>query len=222
MVLATLSTPKAAKPKPTKGMRLKKVKKPKTKGICPQCAFIFRGTPEHYPHCSKEIPVIVFRKNKTERQMYKEALDSLCRLITIWRDGCTCVLADVDGSKCSQVSNWGHVIPQGGGAFLVYELSNSFRQCSSHNKIHDDVNPLIYTEWYSGKWGRRALAMLNQAQIDNRNIDYDTADLRNMVITYSDLYDMRFSFSSSTIADKVEAGFYGSIIREAWINEGRI
>ena len=144
----------------------KKPKKPKTKGICPQCAFIFRGTPEHYPHCSKEIPVIVFRKNKTERQMYKEALDSLCQLITIWRDGCTCVLSEVDGSKCSHVSNWGHVIPQGGSAFLVYELSNSFRQCASHNKIHDDVNPLIYTEWYSAKWGRRALAMLNKAQIE--------------------------------------------------------
>lgn len=156
--------------------------------------------------------------------MYKEALDSLCRLITIWRDGCTCVLADVDGGKCSQVSNWGHVIPQGGSAFLVYELSNSFRQCSSHNKIHDDVNPLIYSEWYAAKWGKRALAMLSQAQIDHRDNenDYSTADLRNMVITYSDLYDMRYSFSSSTIQDKVEAGFYGSIIREAWIKEGRI
>jgi len=151
--------------------------------------------------------------------MYKEALDSLCRLITIWRDGCTCVLSEVDGSKCSNVSQWGHVIPQGGSAYLVYELSNSFRQCSSHNKIHDDVNPLIYPDWYAGKWGSRALRMLKDAQ---RHDDYQTAELRDMVITYSDLYDMRFSFSSSTITDRVEAGFYGSIIREAWIKEGRI
>ena len=154
--------------------------------------------------------------------MYKEALDSLCRLITTWRDGCTCVLANVDGSKCSHISQWGHVVPQGGSAFLIYELSNSFRQCSSHNKIHDDANPLIYTEWYRGKWGHRALEMLKQAQIDNRNFDYDTADLRNMVIEYSDLYDMRFSFSTATLEDKVEAGFYGKLIREAWIKDGRI
>ena len=151
--------------------------------------------------------------------MYKEALDSLCRLITTWRDGCTCVLSEVDGGKCSNVSQWGHVIPQGGSAYLVYELSNSFRQCSSHNKIHDDVNPLIYPDWYANKWGSRALKMLKDAQ---RHDDYETAELRDMVITYSDLYDMRFSFSSSTLADKVEAGFYGSIIREAWIKEGRI
>ena len=61
--------------------------------------------------------------------------------------------------------------------------------------------------------------MLKDAQ---RHEDYETAELRDMVITYSDLYDMRFSFSSSTITDRVEAGFYGSIIREAWIKEGRI
>lgn len=218
-MLNTLPHPK---PKPTKGMRLKAKKKPKTKGICPQCAFIFRGQEEHYPHCQKEIPVIKTIKNKDDRWLYKVALDSLCRLITTWRDGCTCVLVDIDGGKCSHVSNWGHVIPQGGSAFLVYELSNSFRQCSSHNKIHDKINPLIYTEWYGKIWGRRALAMLNQAQLDNRNFDYDTADLRNMVITYSDLYDMRHSFSSSTIEDRVQAGYYGSIIREAWIKEGRI
>jgi len=217
MASTLISRPTLSKPKPTKKDRPKKAKP--TKGICPQCAYIFRGTPEHYPHCQKEIPVIVFRKNKTDRQMYKEALDSLCRLITTWRDGCTCVLSEVDGGKCSNVSQWGHVIPQGGSAYLVYELSNSFRQCSSHNKIHDDVNPLIYPDWYANKWGSRALKMLKDAQ---RHEDYETAELRDMVITYSDLYDMRFSFSSSTLADKVEAGFYGSIIREAWIKEGRI
>ncbi len=208
------------KPKPMKAKAKKKT--PKVKGICPECAFIFRGTPDHYPFCGRQLPVIVFRKNKTDRQLYKEALDSLCRLITTWRDGCTCVLADVDGGKCSNQSQWGHVIPQGGSAYLVYELSNSFRQCSSHNKIHDDVNPLIYPSWYKSRFGGLALEMLKQAQIDNRNKDYDTEDLRNMVIAYFDLYDMRFSFSSSTTQDKVIAGYYGSIIYEAWIKEGKI
>lgn len=210
-----------AKPKPTKATR-KKSSKPKTKGICPQCAFIFRGKPEHYPHCGQELAPIVFRVNKTDRQLYQEALDQLCRLITTWRDGCTCVLSSVDGAKCSAQSQWGHVIPQGGSAMLVYELSNSFRQCSAHNKIHDKVNPMIYFDWYSETFGHRALKMLKNAQIQFRGVGHSEADLRNMVIAYFDLYDMRFSFSTATTQDKVEAGYYGQVIREAWIKEGKI
>ena len=217
-MLNTLPHPK---PKPTKGMRLKAKKKPKTKGICPQCAFIFRGTPEHYPHCSKEIPVIVFRKNKTDRQLYKEALDSLCRLTTIWRDGCKCVLSSSGGVQCGHQSHWGHVIPQGRSAFLVYELSNSFRQCDNHNNLHRFVQATYY-DWYQARWGRLAYKTLVETWEANKGIDYSTAELKDMVIAYSDLYDMRHSFSSSTLEDRVQAGFYGSIIREAWIKEGKI
>lgn len=208
-------------PKPTKADRPKK-SKPKSKGICPQCGFIFQGAEQHFPHCQREIKVKVFYKNKTKKQMYEAALYQLCRLIAEWRDGCTCVLADVDGKACSIVPNWGHVIPQGGSAFLVYEPSNWFRQCSAHNIIHDKVNPLIYTEWYAATWGRQALQMLKQAQIDNRNHGLNEMDLWNKLIELSDLYDLRHGFSSSSIAEKVEAGFYGTIIREAWIKEGRI
>ncbi len=210
-----------AKPKPTKADRPKKSKNHK-RGICPQCGYIWQTTPEHYPHCPKELDQIAFIKPKTKTQMYKAALDRLCQLITTWRDGCKCVLEDVDGVHCGSVSQWGHVIPQNNGAFLVYELSNSFRQCDSHNLIHDKRNPDLYFSWYASKWGHKAKDMLNKAWRENVGIQWNETDYWNRLIELSDLYDMRYSFGSASLEDKIEAGFYGTIIRDAWIKEGKI
>ena len=209
-----------AAPKPPKKA---KGKKPKSKGICPQCGFIFRGrTAEHFQHCQKDMSPIIFIKNKTDKQMYEAACDLICRLLVEWRDGLTCVLVNVDGKVCSPVPNWGHVIPQNGSASLVYELSNSFRQCSSHNMIHDKANPEIYLEWYRSTWGALALRMLKQSQIDNRGLHLNDGQLREKLNELNELYDMRWSFGTASLEEKVQAGFYGNIIREAWTKEGRI
>ena len=207
-----------AKPKPQKQAKKKKSKKV----ICIHCGFIASGTPEHFPHCLDQSYTVGFLKSKTKTQMYKSALDRLCQMITTWRDGCKCVLEDTDGGHCGDVSQWGHVIPQNNGAFLVYELSNSFRQCNNHNLIHDKKNPDLYLSWYARKWGQRAKDMLNQAWSDNIGIQWNETDYFDKLVELSELYDMRFSFGSASLEDKVQAGFYGSIIREAWIKDGRI
>ncbi len=154
--------------------------------------------------------------------MYEAACDLLCKMVIEWRDGVTCVLADVDGSACSIIPNWGHVIPQGGSAFLVYELSNSFRQCSAHNLIHDKVNPEIYLGWYGQKWGKLARTMLKDSQIEHRNQGFGVSDLKDKLGDLNVLYDLRFSFSGSSIEQLVEAGYYGEIIQGAWVKEGKI
>ena len=127
----------------------------------------------------------------------------------------------IHGSGCGQISQWGHVIPQGQSAWLVYELSNSFRQSNSCNTIHARINA-PYFDWYEETWGRLAFRMLKDEWKKYKGIDYSTAELRDMVISYFDLYDMRHSFSTSTKGEKIEAGYYGNIIKEAWIKEGRI
>ncbi len=210
------------KPAP-KPVRKPKGKKFKGKTICIQCGFIVRGSKgEHFPHCPQEFGTITVRTGKTDKQMREMACDELCRRIVEWRDGCICVLSGIDGAKCSQVPNWGHVIPQGGSAYLVYELSNSFRQCSAHNIIHAQINPLLYGKWYREKWGKTAYDMLEAAQRENTGKHLNAEDLHNTLVELSDLYDLRWTFSVATLEDKVEAGFYGHIIREAWIKEGRI
>lgn len=210
------SAPKPARP--PKGKKRKKI------GICPQCGYIWETTPDHFLHCQKELSQVVFitPPKKTKKQMYEAACDQLCRMIVEWRDGCICVLVGIDGGKCSTIPNWGHVIPQNGSAYLVYNLSNSFRQCSAHNIIHAQVNPLLYPQWYGMKFGNRAKEMLSQAQIDHRNEGLNENELFSKLVELSDLYDMRHSFGTATLEEKVEAGFYGDIIREAWIKDGRI
>ena len=154
--------------------------------------------------------------------MYESALDVICRAFVEWRDGVICVLSDVDGAACSTIPNWSHVIPQGGSAVLVYEPSNWFRGCSAHNIIHDKVNPEIYLEWYRDTFGSLALRMLKQAQIDNRGKHLNDSQLFDRLNELNEFYSMRYSFGSATKEEKVIAGYYGSIIREAWIKEGRI
>ncbi len=200
-------------PKPTKKP---KPKTPKGKSICVECGEIWRGKNEvHEPGCRNSIRAISFRNNKTDKQMYEAALDHMCRLITTWRDGCTCVIND---SYCNDVSNWGHVVPQGRNAYLIYELSNSFRQCAKHNELHRGVQ-YPYLEWYRRTWGNLAEKMLEEARVQHKG-GRNAQELFELLLEYVKLWSYRYF--ANTIEEKVKNGYYGDIIREAWIKEGRI
>lgn len=160
------------------------------------------------------------RKQKTNRQKLMAELSDLCRKITTWRDGCTCVLVDVDGGRCNNVSQWGHVIAQGGSGFLKHSLSNSFRQCGSHNKIHNN-NPAIYLNWYRHKFGNLAFDLLTEASKKTYH-KFAVPELWETRDFYRTIYDQRFVMNGASLAELIEAGYYGDIIREAWVKEGRI
>lgn len=205
------------KPKPVKQAR-KKNPRPVI-GICPSCGEISKKTDFIHRHdCSGEIGVIYFGKKQTETQMIKAALDELMRQITIWRDGCLCV---INTHECRGVSQWGHVYPQGANAHLVYELSNSFRQCAGHNLLHRSVQA-PYFLWFQRTFGRHAFDMLEDERLAHPRCEYNVVDYRGMVDDLIELYSSRFSYGNSSMAEKIAAGFYGSIIREAWIKDGRI
>lgn len=161
------------------------------------------------------------RKKKTNRQKLIIELSNLMRELTTWRDGCICVLSEVDGGRCSEVSQWGHVIPQGGSGYLKHSLSNSFRQCSSHNKIHDKINPLLYINWYRHKFGSLATDMLDEASKKTYHI-FSIQDLIDMRDNLKQLIENRYSMNGASLAELVDAGYYGEIIREAWIKEAKI
>lgn len=195
----------------------RKAPKPKTKSICVECGEIWRG-PEamHLPLCSNSIRVIRFNKvNKTDKQMYEAALDHICRLITEWRDGCMCV---IHGEGCGEYSQWGHVIPQGANAYLVYELSNSFRQSDKCNLVHKIVQA-PYFDWYKATWGLRAYEMLKEAWQTQKG---GQKNLPQLLMQYVELYENRHNFSLTSREELVAAGYYGEIIKEAWIKDGRI
>lgn len=208
------------KPKPLKVIRPKKRKsKNHVHGICPQCGYIFHARqPEHYSTCPREIPVIMVKKNQTERQLVCMALDQLCRLITEWRDGLGCVLRDE--GNCSQGSQWGHVIPQGSSSYLIYELGNSFRQCPTHNLTHRFIQ-LPYFMWYQKTFGELSLSALKEEWQSHPSHKFGIMELYEKLKRLNELYSSRH-FVDLDIENLVSKGYYGDIIREAWIKSGRI
>ena len=50
---------------------------------------------------------------------------------------------------------------------------------------------------------------------------FSITDLREMRDTYKELLENVHVMSLASFEDKVEAGFYGNIIREAWVKDGR-
>ena len=160
------------------------------------------------------------KKVKTNRQKLILEISDLCRKLTTWRDGCICVLCEVDGGRCNDVSQWGHVIPQGASGYLKHNLSNSFRQCGSHNIIHK-TNQAIYLNWYRRKFGNLAFEMLTEASKKTYH-KFTVPDLWQMRDELKKLVDNTYLMAGTDIAGLVFEGYYGSIIREAWIKEGRI
>lgn len=214
----TLKDIRLGKKKPVKT----KKNRPHVHGICPQCGTIFHGTKsEHADDCGKEIPAIMVRKRQTDRQLLCMALDELCRLITTCRDGCNCVLAETDGQRCSGGSQWGHVVPQGSSSYLIYNLSNSFRQCESHNGIHRFVQ-LTFHLWYKNTFGELALDLLEKTQRENPSYKPSIPDLKDKLSLLNYLYENRYYLTNTSMEGKVGALYYGDIIRDAWVKEGRI
>ena len=160
------------------------------------------------------------KSKKTPRQLLILELSDLCRKITIWRDGCNCVLSDTDGARCNDVSQWGHVIPQGASGYLKHNLSNSFRQCGSHNTIHK-YSQIVYLDWFRQTFGNRAFEMLKEASLKTYH-QFSILDLRELRDSYKELLQNTAVMSLSSFEDKVEAGYYGNIIRDAWIKDARI
>ena len=219
-MLAQIKTTAIPKTKPTKANRPKRTIK-KITSICVDCGSWWRGGKafeEHDPECRHELPVITKNSRKTERQMYQEALDDICRKITTWRDGVMCV---IHGDGCGQRSEWGHVIPQGSCSFLVYELSNSFRQSDTCNQIHRFVQAPYYN-WYEAKFGSRAYKMLIEAWETAPNGGLSTQGLIELLPVYVEMYHNRYSMNGASLAELIAAGYYGEIIREAWVKDGRI
>lgn len=208
------------KPKPVRDSRKKKPVKRIT-SVCVDCGAWWRGGSSgeyHLPDCEGELPIIVKHEHKTELQMVEIALEELCKLITIWRDGVMCVIHD---GNCGTQSHLGHVIPRAKSRYLKYSFSNVFRQSDKCNELHRFVQHPYY-RWYEGKFGRKALDMLEEARLNAPKDGYSTVELWDFRAEYAMMYHNRHSYPVHDTAELVKDGYYGTVIRDAWIKEGRI
>jgi hypothetical protein len=179
---------------------------------------IFVGKPQHKPECSQELKVVIARKYHGETWFLEEALDVLCKLISVWRDGCICV---INTPECRGGSQWAHVVPQGKSSYLKHELGNSFRNCEGHNNLHRFVQT-PYLKWFKETFGTAAWIALDQARIDHPTYKWTAEEMRERLTKYNFLFGNRFAHAGDTLPELVASGYYGEIIEAVWIKEGRI
>jgi hypothetical protein len=162
------------------------------------------------------------KRNVLTRKQVVVEIELIHHEIVHWRDGLQCVLRNVDGRHCGGGPQWGHVIPQGQSAFLKWNLSNVFDQCRDHNGIHTR-DQSTYHDWYVQTFGANAFDKLTTAKLLNQNgHKFYMDDLTEILYDLRELFNRRFEFTNATMEDLVSAGFYGPIIKAAWIEDGRL
>ena len=171
---------------------------------------------ERKPRKAKVIP----RRKQLEQQ-----LEAIVKLIVFWRDGCQCVEHEIDGGRCGGKLNWGHFIPRSRSKYLKYDLA-TFVQCDSHNLIHDSRKTgggdPIFGLSFVQTFGVAALEALSKAQREHIDGKVQTIlELEELLTHYDDLYQCQY-FVNTDIPSRIAAGYYGEIIKNAWIKEGRI
>ena len=126
----------------------------------------------------------------------------------------------MDGQKCREGVQWGHVVPQGKSPKLVYDLGNVFPQCPNHNLMHYRKDPM-YNNWYTVQWGETAFNDLCMFLRENTGKKYSLVDLEEMICKYEKMLEEK-NYVNHNTKELVSKGYYGEIIRNAWMKDGKI
>lgn len=154
------------------------------------------------------------------RKVILGQIEAIVRQIVFWRDGMQCVEVEIDGVRCGGSLQWGHFIARQQSGWLKYDLA-TFCQCRNHNNLHDKGAQTMHV-WFVEKFGTGAQAALELAAREHANgKQRPIYELEEMLAHYDALYDAHFSVTAE-LSELVEKGYYGQIIRDAWIKEGRL
>jgi len=161
------------------------------------------------------------KKYLTPRQRMEVKLEDMCKQIVHWRDGLECLDVNLDGSRCGGGIQFGHVIPRKQSYWLKYSLSNVGDQCRNHNGMHDRGDP-IHIMAFEAKFGKQSLIALRETAKEHAPGKQPMTEMEEMLSELSRLYEERFAHGTDTLAELVEAGYYGEIVKDVWTKEGRI
>jgi len=165
------------------------------------------------------------RKHKAKvmprRKQLAQQIEDIVRLIVFWRDGSECIEKELDGVRCGGCLQWGHYIPRQQSRWLKYDLGNSFPQCRNHNNLHDKGAQTMGV-WFGATFGTPAALAMEAERDAHRNKPQKTIpELEEMLTHYDDLYQRRY-FVDTDIPSRIAAGYYGDVIKNTWIKEGRL
>lgn len=160
------------------------------------------------------------KRTKPRRKILEQQLEAVVKLIVFWRDGAECVERHIDGARCGGGIQWGHYIPRQQSRWLKYNLA-TFAQCRNHNNLHDKGAQTMGV-WFCDTFGTEAAKALELERAAHRGQPQQTIqELEEMLAHYDELYQNRY-FVELTLERLVAAGYYGEVIKSAWIMDGRI
>ena len=157
---------------------------------------------------------------KPRRKILEMQLEAMVKQIVFWRDGSECVERGIDGGRCNSVLQWGHFIPRHQSRHLKYDLA-TFCQCGSHNYLHDKGAQTMGV-WFTQTFGATAAFEIDRIAREHANTKQPTIqELEDLLVYYDELYQGR-KFVKLELNSLVAAGYYGEIIKSAWMQDGRL
>lgn len=162
-------------------------------------------------------------KVKSRRKILEQQLEAMVKQIIFWRDGQECVQHGLDGARCGNGLMWGHYVAQKQSHWLKYDLGNVFVQCGNHNLL-DHNGDKSYSVWFANTFGQEAANATVMCGIEHRGIKRTIAELEEMLAHYDHLFENRFyaDENGNLLNELVKAGYYGYIIKAAWIKDGKL
>ena len=173
------------------------------------------------PKPSKETREKKHKPSKPKRAILERQIEDMCKQIVFWRDACLCVEVDIDGVRCGGGIQWGHYIPRKQSRWLKYEIGNTFAQCRNHNNLHDKGAQTMGV-WFASTFGvDAAKAMEAERDMHRGEKNKTVQELEDYLASLDQLYQNRYT-TDLDLLSLVRGGFYGDVIRKAWLDEGRI
>ncbi len=175
---------------------------------------------EAKPKPSKEKKVKRVPAEK-RRKILEKQIEDMVKMIISWRDGQVCVMGEMDGVRCGNGLMWNHFIAQGQSNWMRLDLGNVFWGCGSHNGLDKWGDPILGI-WVQETFGAKAVLALREEAKRHANGKKRTEyELEEMLAGYDQLYQNRYT-ADLDLASLVVGGFYGQVIKKAWLDENRI
>lgn len=158
-------------------------------------------------------------KLPTRYEILEQQVEDTIKLIICWRDSQECVMKDIDGGRCGNGLMWNHYIAQKQSHWMKYDLGNAYWGCGNHNLLDKNGDPTLKI-WVQKTFGTSVvLALQAEARAHSGNkLQRTEQDLEALRAHYDQLYQDRF-FVGTDIPSRIKAGYYGKIIKGAWVAE---
>ena len=154
------------------------------------------------------------------RAILKRQVADIAKEIIAWRDGQQCVFRNMSGGMCGGQLEWNHIIRQSASPILALNLGNAVCGCRNHNFAEKNGDGTTQA-WYALTFGGTAWNDLRAAQEFYKGKNYREYELEEMLAYYDQLFQNRL-YVDLDLKSLIRAGYYGEIVKAAWVKDGRL